>query len=180
MRNQSLVYAVILLLVAACSSTRVAETKPEAAPSPQAPPPQAPSDRPSAAPAAVAPVQPVRPDHLDPSSMIARERSVYFEFDAAEVGREYAPLIERHGQYLRSNQTIKILIEGHADERGGSEYNLALGQRRAEAVRSALRLMGVRDAQLEAISFGEEKPAASGHDEAAWQKNRRADIAYPK
>jgi peptidoglycan-associated lipoprotein len=109
-----------------------------------------------------------------------RERSVYFAYDAADIARQYTAMIERHGQYLRDHQSVKVIIEGHADERGGSEYNLALGQRRSDSVRSALRLLGVKDAQMEAISFGEEKPAAAGHDELAWQKNRRADIVYGK
>jgi len=181
MRIRSLINTILLLLVAACSSTPVSETKPDATPPMKAPPAQAAApDRPPAAAAPVEPVRSARLDHLDPNSALARERSVYFDFDTAAVRREYMPLIERHGRYLSSNQSLKVVIEGNTDERGGSEYNLALGQQRAEAVRSALRLMGVRDAQVEAISFGEEKPAALSGDEVAWQKNRRADIVYPK
>ena len=118
--------------------------------------------------------------HLDPSSILNRERSVFFEYDDSIVQKQYAPVIERHGQYLLKNPTLKVVVEGNTDERGSSEYNLALGQRRAQAVKSALQLYGVKDAQIEAISFGREKPKATGHDEAAWRENRRADIAYAK
>ena len=106
------------------------------------------------------------------------ERSVYFEFDDATLARQYLDVVERQGQYLSRNAALKVRVEGHTDERGGTEYNLALGQRRAEAVRRALELYGVKAAQIEAVSFGEERPKAAGHDEAAWAQNRRADIAY--
>jgi peptidoglycan-associated lipoprotein len=106
------------------------------------------------------------------------ERSVFFEFDEATLARQYLDVVERQGQYLSRNAALKVRVEGHTDERGGSEYNLALGQRRAEAVRRALELYGVKGAQIEAVSFGEERPRSSGHDEAAWAQNRRADIAY--
>jgi peptidoglycan-associated lipoprotein len=106
------------------------------------------------------------------------ERSVYFEFDDATLARQWLDLVERQGQYLSRNAALKVRVEGHTDERGGSEYNLALGQRRAEAVRKALEVYGVKAGQIEAVSFGEERPKASGHDEPAWAQNRRADIAY--
>jgi peptidoglycan-associated lipoprotein len=117
---------------------------------------------------------------LGSDAALGRERSVYFEFDDTAVRGEYAPLIQRHGQYLQSHPSMKVVVQGNTDERGGSEYNLALGQRRAEAVRAALRVYGVRDAQVEAVSFGEERPQADGHDEGAWRQNRRADIVYPR
>ncbi len=119
------------------------------------------------------------PDHLNPTSAISTERSVFFEFDDSVLKSEYAPLIERHAKYLSARMPLAVRIEGHADERGGAEYNLALGQRRAETVARALRLLGVKDGQLEAISHGEERPRANGHDETAWAQNRRADIIYP-
>ena len=106
------------------------------------------------------------------------ERSVYFEFDDATLARQWLDLVERQGQYLSRNAALKVRVEGHTDERGGAEYNLALGQRRAEAVRKALEVYGVKAAQIEAVSFGEERPKAAGHDDAAWAQNRRADIAY--
>ena len=119
------------------------------------------------------------PDHLNPTSAISTERSVFFDFDDSVLRSESAPHIERHAKYLSSIAPLAVRIEGHADERGGAEYNLALGQRRAETAARALRLLGVKDGQLEAISYGEERPRASGHDETAWAQNRRADIAYP-
>jgi len=119
------------------------------------------------------------PEYLDPNSPISKNRSVYFDFDDYSVKKEYAALVELQGKYLASRPTLAVKIEGNADERGSSEYNLALGQKRAEAVLRALKAFGVKDAQLEAVSFGKEKPKALGHDEAAWSQNRRADIQYP-
>ena len=106
------------------------------------------------------------------------ERSVYFEFDDAAIARRWLDIVERQGQYLSRNAALKVRVEGHTDERGGAEYNLALGQRRAEAVRKALEVYGVKASQIEAVSFGEERPKAAGHDDSAWSQNRRADIAY--
>jgi len=103
---------------------------------------------------------------------------VYFDFDSYVVKPEYQPLIEAHARYLKAGTSRHVFIEGHTDERGGREYNLALGQRRAEAVRRALTLLGVADSQIEAVSFGKEKPAVPGSDEEAWAKNRRAEIVY--
>jgi peptidoglycan-associated lipoprotein len=87
-------------------------------------------------------------------------------------------VVEAHGKYLASALTLKVSIEGNADERGSREYNLALGQKRAQAVVQSLKLLGANDEQLEAVSYGEERPKATGHDEAAWAENRRADIRY--
>jgi len=120
------------------------------------------------------------PAHLDPNSPISKERSVYFDFDDFSIKPDYAALVERHGKYLKSNATLAAKVEGNADERGSAEYNLALGQKRAEAVVKGLKIYGATDRQLEAVSWGEERPVATGHDEAAWAKNRRADIVYPK
>jgi peptidoglycan-associated lipoprotein len=105
-------------------------------------------------------------------------RIVYFDYDSYVIKPEYQSLIEGHARFLKANAGRKINIEGHTDERGGREYNLALGQRRAEAVRRAFGLLGVNDNQMEAVSFGKEKPAAPGSDEASWAKNRRAEIVY--
>jgi peptidoglycan-associated lipoprotein len=113
----------------------------------------------------------------DPQGVLAK-RSIYFDLDSYIVRDEFRPVIEAHARYLTSNRNRKIAIQGHTDERGGSEYNLALGQKRAEAVRKSLSLLGVSDAQMEAVSFGKEKPKALGSDEPAWAENRRADIAY--
>jgi len=105
-------------------------------------------------------------------------RIIYFDYDSNEIKPEFRTLIEAHARFLKANGRRHVVIEGHTDERGGSEYNLALGQRRSEAVRRALELLGVQDAQVESVSFGKEKPAVDGHDEGAWAQNRRAEIAY--
>jgi peptidoglycan-associated lipoprotein len=146
------------------------------APAPQATPP-APAARatPPAAPVAASAL----PAHLDPKSELSAQRSIYFDFDETLIRPEFARLIELHGKYLTAHPTLSIRVEGSADERGGAEYNLALGQRRAEAVRRALKVYGVADTRVEAVSWGEEKPKANGHDESAWAQNRRADLQYP-
>ena len=108
----------------------------------------------------------------------AGARIVYFDYDSYVIKPEFQSVIETHARFIKGDKTRKVAIEGHTDERGGREYNLALGQKRAEAVRSALGLLGVADAQLEAVSFGKEKPAVPGSDEAAMAKNRRAEISY--
>lgn len=113
----------------------------------------------------------------DPASVLAK-RSVYFDLDSYSVKDEYKGVVEAHGKYLAAHPERKVVIQGNTDERGGSEYNLALGQKRAEAVRRALALAGAKDSQMEAVSFGKEKPKAQGSNEAAWAENRRADIAY--
>jgi peptidoglycan-associated lipoprotein len=117
-------------------------------------------------------------DPLNDATGMLAKRSVYFDFDSYVVKDEFKPVIEAHSQYLIKNADRKVVIQGNTDERGGSEYNLALGQKRAEAVRRALNLLGVADSQIEAVSFGKEKPKATGSNEAAWAENRRADIAY--
>jgi len=103
-------------------------------------------------------------------------RIVYFDFDSYSVRDDERPVVEAHARLLTANRARKMTVEGHTDERGGREYNLALGQKRAEAVVRALTLLGATDAQLEAVSFGEERPSAQGSDEAAWAKNRRAEL----
>jgi peptidoglycan-associated lipoprotein len=113
----------------------------------------------------------------DPKSPLFK-RSIYFDFDSFTVKPEFQATLQAHANYLKANKDRKIKIEGNTDERGTTEYNLALGQRRSEAVRKSLTLLGVQDSQIEAVSFGKEKPKAQGSTEAAWQENRRADIAY--
>ncbi len=103
---------------------------------------------------------------------------IYFDYDSFTLKPEFQSAVEAHAKYMAANKTRKLAIEGHTDERGGREYNLALGQKRAEAVRRALGLLGVTDPQVEAVSFGKEKPAATGADEAAFAKNRRAELNY--
>jgi peptidoglycan-associated lipoprotein len=106
----------------------------------------------------------------------AAGRTVYFDYDSFVLKDEFKPLVDLHAKALVANRSKKMAVEGHTDERGGREYNLALGQKRAEAVLRALTLLGSRDDQLEAVSFGKERPAVNGSDEAAWAKNRRAEL----
>ena len=115
---------------------------------------------------------------LGKTAPAAAARIVYFDFDSFAIKDEFRPLIEANAKQLAANRARRIAIEGHTDERGGREYNLALGQRRAEAVRRALGLLGVSDSQMEAVSFGKEKPAVQGSTEEAMAKNRRAEIVY--
>ena len=103
-------------------------------------------------------------------------RVVYFDFDSFIVRDEFRGLIDAHARTLAARKGQRMLIEGHTDERGGREYNLALGQKRAQAVAQSMQLLGAGEAQVEAVSFGKERPAADGHDEAAWAKNRRAEL----
>jgi peptidoglycan-associated lipoprotein len=105
------------------------------------------------------------------------KRSVYYEFDKYDIKPEYRTLVESHARWLKANPTARLTIEGNADEQGSREYNLALGQRRAESVTKMLTLMGAKPEQIEAISYGEERPRSSGHDEKAFAENRRSDFA---
>ncbi len=113
-----------------------------------------------------------------PAAMDAAKRVIYFDYDSFVIKPEFQSLIAEHARLIKSQVNRKVVIEGHTDERGGREYNLALGQKRAEAVIGALTVLGVTGNQLEAVSFGKEKPAAQGADEAAFAKNRRAEIRY--
>jgi peptidoglycan-associated lipoprotein len=167
------------VLIAGCAHTKLDEK-----PAPvveQSSSTQAPMPAPAPAPAPVARVEapaPVPVDPLsDPTGALAK-RSVYFDFDKSQVRTEYQGLIEAHGRYLVDRASRQVKIEGNCDERGGREYNLALGQRRADAVRERLELVGVPGARVETISFGKEKPKSGGHDETGWAENRRADIVY--
>ena len=117
------------------------------------------------------------PNDLDTDSCL-RQRVVYFDLDQYVVKPEYQAIINCHAKYLRDRPSSRLTLEGNTDERGSSEYNLALGQKRSEAVISKLKLLGVPATRMEAVSFGKEKPAMPGSDEAAWAKNRRAEIAY--
>jgi len=113
----------------------------------------------------------------DPKSILSK-RSIYFDFDSYEVKSEYKDLVTAHAKFLTENRQFKMLIQGNTDERGSREYNLALGQKRADAIKKMLALLGVREDQLESVSLGEEKPKNDGHDEAAWAQNRRGDMLY--
>ena len=113
----------------------------------------------------------------DPSNPLS-QRSIYFAFDSYDVASEYAPVVEAHARWLVDHPEASVVVQGNTDERGGREYNLALGQKRSEAVRQRMQLLGVNPDRVEAISFGKEKPVATGSTEEAWAQNRRADIVY--
>ena len=117
--------------------------------------------------------------YLDPNSPISQRRSVFFDFDESTFIGDDKAVIELQGDYLAKHPDVHVRVEGNTDERGSDEYNLALGQRRAQAVVSAMQLVGAKSGQMEAVSYGKEKPKATGHDEAAWAQNRRADVVYP-
>jgi len=113
----------------------------------------------------------------DPKSKLS-QRSIYFDLDKYDVKADYQDLVAAHAKFLNANRGFKVLLQGNTDERGSREYNLSLGQKRAESVKRSLTLLGVRDDQVESVSLGEEKPKNAGHDESAWAENRRADILY--
>ena len=166
------------LALAACASTPVASF----APAPVVTAAQMPvtagvANAPGAAPTSS--VATALPAYLDPNSPVSQQRSVYFPFDDAAYRPQDKAVVEVQGQYLVQHPAVHVSVVGNTDERGGSEYNLALGERRAQTVKTALGLLGVKDAQVEATSYGKEKPKATGHDEAGWQQNRRADFVYP-
>ena len=174
MHSTRLLPFVLAAFVAACASTE--EQKPEA-PAPRsagaAPAPSArPADRPGVAGA------PARPGSSAAATTpgAPTKSSVYFDYDRDEIKAEFRGVVEDHAKYLRANPALRVRIEGNADERGSREYNIALGQRRAEAVMKALGLLGVPASRMEAISYGEEKPRRGGHDEGSWAENRRDDV----
>jgi len=113
----------------------------------------------------------------DPNNILSK-RSVYYDYDSAVVKDEFKPMVTAHARYLTQNRPAKMVIQGNTDERGSREYNIALGQRRADSVKQMLLLLGAQEAQIETVSFGEEKPRAPGKDEASFSENRRSDIVY--
>jgi peptidoglycan-associated lipoprotein len=113
----------------------------------------------------------------DPASLLSK-RSVYYDFDMYNIREEFQPIVEAHAKFLREHKELRVRVEGNCDERGSREYNLALGQRRADAIKRALSLLGVPAKQIETVSFGAEKPKAQGSNEEAWAENRRSDIVY--
>jgi peptidoglycan-associated lipoprotein len=118
---------------------------------------------------------------IDPTVNLATlppVRRVYFDFDVSDVRQDQRQILETNAAYLLKNQQLKIRLEGHADERGSKEYNLALGERRAQSVKRYLGMMGVQESRINTLSYGEEKPAVEGHDESAWRLNRRVEIIF--
>lgn len=180
--NKQLFIILIASVLAACAAKPVKEQPPaplaqsESAQA-QTTTPQAPQ-APAAQTTAVAPVKTEVNPLTDPANILSK-RSVYFDFNRFDIKPEYRNLIEAHAKYLADHPRTSIKLEGNADERGSREYNLALGQKRAVAVKAALNVLGVPDSQIETISYGMEKPKALGHDEAAWAQNRRTDFVYP-
>ena len=140
-------------------------------------PTPAPAAAPAAAGRAVAPVE-IRSADSAAAGPAGVTRVIYFDYDSFTVRSEFQPAVDAHSRFLTSNKARKIAIEGHTDERGGREYNLALGQKRAEAVRRSMTLLGVAESQIEAVSLGEEKPAQTGSTEESYARNRRAEVNY--
>jgi peptidoglycan-associated lipoprotein len=164
------------LFMAGCATTQLDEPKPapvtERAPAPAAAP------APSVPPVARVDATPQPIDPLaDPKGALAK-REVFFDFDKFDIKPEFTGLVEAHGRYLATRKDRRVVIEGNADERGSREYNLALGQKRADAVRSRLQILGATAAQIETISYGEERPRCQQQNEDCWWQNRRADIKY--
>lgn len=119
--------------------------------------------------------------NVDPNSIAGRapaERTIYFDFDNADIRSEYLTIIAEHGRYLSQNPTGRVRLEGHTDERGTREYNVALGESRSKSVARMLKLQGVSSAQVRTVSYGEELPVDEGHSQVAWDKNRRVNIVY--
>jgi peptidoglycan-associated lipoprotein len=171
-KTNILLAACTVALLSACSTPA-----PAPAPAPE-PVKAAPAPAPAPAPVA-APVPAPLAAYLDPNSSIYKNRSVYFDFDKYTVKPEFDALVADHGKFLAANPNVSIKVEGNTDDRGSAEYNLALGQKRAQALITALKVQGVKDSQLEAISYGKEKPKATGTDDASRAQNRRDDIIYP-
>ena len=177
-----LMSVVLASMLAACASkdvkdegAPVEDRKPEAVQAPVTPPPPPVTKAPVAKPIDTSPTManPLK----DPGNILSK-RSVYFDFDSSVVKDEFKPMVTAHAKFLTDNRGRKAVVQGNTDERGSREYNLALGQRRAESVKKMMMLLGATDSQIEAVSFGEEKPRASGSDEAAYAENRRSDIVY--
>jgi peptidoglycan-associated lipoprotein len=167
-RRIAIAAAVMASFLAACASEPTVDQSAGAS----SPPARAESSpAPRAAPAAQPGLRPAATTAAEPS-----KGSVYYDFDQYDVKNEYRALVEAHARYLREHPRAQVAVQGNADERGSREYNLALGQRRSEGVKRMLTLLGVAERQVETTSFGEEKPTASGHDEASWAENRRSDI----
>jgi peptidoglycan-associated lipoprotein len=169
---KKIILSIILVnLLAACASEKSKEVVNE----PTAAPAATETAAPATAAAEPAPVA-TEATAANTEATAPAERSVYFPFDVDVVQAADRATIQAHGVFLGKNKTAKVRVEGYADERGSSEYNLALGQRRANNVKKLLVLSGAKASQIETVSYGEEKPRATGHDEASWSQNRRADI----
>jgi peptidoglycan-associated lipoprotein len=165
---------VILLVTASLSLGACASKRPKPGPS------EAPNAANSGAEGSGADYSKAGPDDeaAGPQGRLLAERIVYFDFDSSEIKGAGTDVVAAHAKYLAAHTATRVRLEGHTDERGSREYNIGLGERRAQAVRRALLLQGASDAQISTVSYGEERPAVAGHDEAAWAKNRRVEIVY--
>lgn len=171
---KKIAFSVVLIsLLSACASDKPAEVAQAPAPAPQEAAPA-----PAAAPQEAQAAAPVATDALEDPNSILSKRSAFFDFDKSIVKDDDKPMVQAHGQYMKEHGDRAVEVQGNCDERGSSEYNLALGQRRADAVKKMLVVSGAGAKQVSTVSFGEEKPRASGHNEEAWSQNRRADIVY--
>lgn len=175
-----LVSIVLVNLLAACASEKpkepvaAAPATPEASAASVAAPAETPKESVVAAPA------PVAADQLGDAANVLSKRSVYYPLDVDTVQDADKPVVQAHAKYLGEHPDRKMRLEGNADERGSNEYNLALAQRRADGVKKMLLLGGAKTGQIETVSYGEEKPKATGHDETSWSQNRRTDLNYAK
>jgi peptidoglycan-associated lipoprotein len=172
--------AALAIALVGCGTTDVKEEgapvesrKPDTAPPP--PVTKAPTKAPTTG--SVKPQTVAANPLTDPGNILSK-RSVYFDYDSTVVKEEFKPVVTAHARYLTDNRGRRVVVQGNTDERGSREYNIALGQRRADSVKKMMMLLGATDSQIETISFGEEKPRASGSTEAAYAENRRADIVY--
>ncbi len=172
MHNRILVVASVLL-AAACSNTPTKEAAPVAAPVPVAQSPTEATTAPNRAPGTGV-ANPLK----DPNNILSK-RSVFFDYDQSLIKDPDRPLLQAHASYLRQHPSTKVTVQGNTDERGSREYNLALGQRRADAVKRYLTVLGAEDRQIDTVSFGKEKPRCTVSDESCWSQNRRADLVYP-
>lgn len=182
--NQRLIFSITLAaLLAACSAKPVKEEPPPpvvdkstGAATQQAP--KVSSEPTTSASTSATQESAMTVDPLKDPNNILSKRSVYFDYDKDEVKAEFRPLVEAHANYLKQNSGARVMLQGNADDRGSREYNLALGQRRAAAVKQVMNVYGASDSQIETISYGEEKPRCTAQNEACWSQNRRVDIIY--
>ena len=177
------VNVLVLVALAACSSTPTKEQEGAAVEDRKTGAPPVVVDRPPVKPVDSATTTPLTTDPFagsplrDPKSILSK-RSIFFDYDSNLVKDEYKPIVAAHARYLQQNGGMKMRVEGNADERGSREYNLALGQRRADAVKQMMQILGARPDQVETVSFGEEKPRCNEAAESCWSQNRRGDIVY--
>ena len=168
----------VVVLVACLGLTACAHKKPIETPPPPASEVGAGSDATGAGANAGAAGQNGDDETAGPQAGLLAKRVVYFDFDSSEIKGEGTDIVGAHAKYLASHPTARVRLEGHTDDRGSREYNIGLGDRRAQSVRRALLLQGATEAQLSTVSYGAERPAVAGHDETAWSKNRRVEVVY--